>query len=34
MKKMDNSVINNFETMIDKEINKNHSGDYDLQIHL
>ena len=34
MEQIDNITINNSETMTYKEINKKHSGDYDLQIDL
>ena len=34
MEQIDNSTINNCEMMTDKEINKNHSEDYDLQTNL
>ena len=34
MEKIDYSIINNSKTMTNKEINKNHSGDYDLQTYL
>ena len=34
MEQIDNSTINNSEKITYKEINKNHSGDYDLQTYL